>query len=290
MKRIHYTMIKDSFWQLITLYTAIIIAIALGFLSPYARYFNILAIVIAIIGFITLKETTNKHAYHKSILIILLLAIFVIRIIPYFSTSVPLGYDPGIYKYGFEDGLQNRDGWILEGGQEPGFLYLTKLFSFLPTDFYLKQLFILVIVLLGFALYLATKEYFNERTALYTLAFYAFSLIQFKTFWYLYYKNVLGLALIFFALYFLLKKKPILFVLFAGFSGAVHRPSFYIFGISYFIYTFIQPYAKKTYDMQQLKINILQGVGILAVMLVFYIGDFFQAITSIFPCWLCTSF
>lgn len=282
------------------IYTAIIFLVAIGFLSKYSLQFNLFAIIVGLFGAFSLKDKKSKEInkkLHYFLLISGLILIFLIRIIPYFFTNIPLGYDPGIYKYGIEKGLENKDKWILEGGMEPGFLYLMQPFKlFFSTDFILKYLFVFFCVLLGFSAYLVAKEYFNEKAALISLFVFAFSLVQFKTFWFLYYKNVIGMSTMLFSLYFLKKyekkqkkKDLMLFILFAGLTGAIHRPTFYIFGLSYFFYAFISPYENKKYNFKLLKKNIIFGVLILLIFFLFYIGDFFSAITSTLP-WIARGF
>ncbi len=295
------SILQDSFYQLLAVYTLIVFIIALGFLSKYSLQFNILAIIIGIIGALSLKGEIYPRKIdkklHYSLLFVGLLLIFIIRIIPYFFTSIPLGYDPGMYKYGIEHGLENKDRWILNGGMEPGFLYLMEAFKlFFSSDFILKYLFIFFCVLLGWAIYLVSKEYFNEKTALFSLFIYALSLIQFKTFWFLYYKNVIGMATMLFSFYFLKRyekeNKPFfkwLFIIFGALTGIIHRPTFYIFGLSYFFYALISPYKYKKYDRKLLVNNILSGIIIIVLALLFYIKDFLPAITSILP-WVAKGF
>ncbi|MEK6883521.1 MAG: hypothetical protein AABY22_28090, partial [Nanoarchaeota archaeon] len=235
------SILKNSFWQLITLYTLIIVLVLFGIFSKYALQFNILAIVIGIIGAFSLKDSQEiklNKKIHYILLAIGLILIIVLRIIPYLNNSIPLGYDPGLYKYGIENGLQNKDDWILRGGMEPGFLYLMSFFkAFLSTDFILTYLLIGFCILLGLGVYFVSKEYFNKTTALIAVFIYAFSLIQFKTFWYMYYKNIIGMMLMLFSFYFLKKYEWLdkkiwnyLFIISAGLLGAIHRPTFYIFG------------------------------------------------------------
>lgn len=293
--------LKNSFWQLTIVYTIIILLVLFGFLSKYSLQFNILAIVIGIIGAITLKKEKKEiklnKKLHYTLLVIGLLIILLVRIIPYFFTSVPLGYDPGLYKYGIEHGLVEKQTWILQGGMEPGFLYLMQPFTFLfSTDHILTYIFIMFCLLLGIAIYFISKEYFNKTTSLIAVFIYALSLIQFRAFWYLYYKNIIGMTTMLFAFYFLRKheltqrkKFKWLFILFGALTGTIHRPTFYIFGLSYFIYAFVSPYATKKYNWKTLKENIISGVLILAISTLFYIGDFFQAITAALP-WVAQGF
>ncbi|TSC73877.1 MAG: hypothetical protein G01um101448_486 [Parcubacteria group bacterium Gr01-1014_48] len=112
---------------------------------------------------------------------------------------------------------------------------------------------------------------------------------KFKTFWYLYYKNVIGLSLMLFSMFFLKRYENsekklflILFIVLGGLVLTVHRPTFYIFGIFYFIYALVSPYKEK-YDYKRLKLNFISGVLILLIGLLFYLGSFLPAITTILP-------
>ncbi|MDP1728794.1 MAG: glycosyltransferase family 39 protein, partial [archaeon] len=292
--------LKNSFWQLITIYTAIVVLIALGFLSKYSIQFNILAIIIGIIGAFSLnkeKDIKLNKKFHYILLAIGIILILILRIIPYLNNSIPLGYDPGLYKYGIEHGLENKDLWILQGGMEPGFLYAMQAFTLLfSTEFILKYLLIGFCIMLGLAIYFVSKEYFNKTTALISVFIYAFSLIQFKAFWFMYYKNIVGMSLMLFSFYFLRKYQNTqnktfswLFIILAGLTGAIHRPTFYILGLSYFIYAFISPYSAKRYNCRLLLRNILFGIAIITIAGIFYIGDFFPAITNVLP-WVAHGF
>lgn len=292
--------LKTSFWQLLIIYSLIVLAVALGFFSKYSIQFNLFAIILGVIGAFSLKEEKSKKLnkkIHYFLLLLGIILIFTIRVIPYFFTDIPLGYDAGLYKYGIEKGLQNKDKWILEGGMEPGFLYLMQPFKlFFSTDFILKYLFVFFCALLGFSIYLVGREYFNEKAGLISLFIFAFSLIQFKTFWFLYYKNIIGLSLMLFSIYFLkrsqktkTKLNKILFIIFGGLTGAIHRPTFFIFGLSYFFYAFISPYENKKYNKSILTENIISGIFILIVFFAFYLGDFLPAIVAILP-WVANGF
>jgi len=292
--------LKKTFWQLILIYSILIVAIALGFMWKFSLQFHIFAIVISILG-ITLIEThenwendekpLNKKV-HYALFALAILLIFSLRAIPYLNQSIPLGYDTGIYKYGIEHGLANLDHWIIKGGLEPGFLYLMNSISLIfSTQVILTWLLILFCVILGLGVYLVIKEFSDRDTALIGMLIYAFSIIQYKTFEYLYYKNILGMILILFSIYFLrkyektyLKKHLLGFIIAGGLIGAVHRPSFYIFGLSYFFYAFISPYnfENKEYDKTKFLRNLIMGAAMIAIALLFYIGKFWPAATNMF--------
>lgn len=293
--------LKSSFYQLLAVYTFLVLLISLNLFWKYSLQFQIFALIISILGItiITKKDELTKKSFpkwiHYSLFALAILLIILFRTMPYISSSIPLGYDTGIYKYGIEYGLQNLDQWILQGGHEPLFLYLMEPLKLLfSSQFILTGLFIGFCILLGIAIYFVTKEFFNKQTALIALLIYAVSSIQFLTFTYMYYRNIIGLSLALFSIYFLKKseknKKFIwLFILFGGLLGAMHRPTFYIFGLSYFFYALISPYKNKIYNVPLLKNNILWGIGILAIAGLFYTGKFRQAILVVLP-WVAEGF
>ena len=290
--------IENSFYQLMVVYSLVVILIALGTVSRFALQFHIFAFIIALFGIsiISKKElddTQLSKKLHYLLFTLAILFIIFLRFLPYLINGfdVPLGYDAGLYKYGIESDLDALDQWILNGGMEPGFLYLMKpLTSVFSTDFILVWLLIAFSVILGVAIYLFSREYFNKEVALVALIIFALSLVQIKVFAFMYYKNIIGLSLMLFSLYFLRRyesnKKTLMLVLFivlAGFLGAVHRPTFYIFGLSYFFYAFLSPWKDKKYDLKRMGISVLSGVIILIISSSFYIGEFWPAITSVLP-------
>jgi len=272
------TTLKNSFYQLIGIYTLVILLISLGLFWKYSFQFHFLGLIIGILGITIIskkEELKLNKKLHYSLLTFGLLLTFIVRFIPYLNNKIPLGYDAGIYKYGIEFGLKNLDNWILRGGLEPGFLYLISFLKlFLTSQFILTYLLILFTVLLGFIIYLTTKEFYSKEAGLISLFIYCFSIIQFKAFWYMYYKNIIGMCLALLAIYFLKKDKRVLFILTGGILGSIHRPTFYIFGLSYLVYTILQT--------KKLKYNIINGVLILATASVFYLGKFKDSILIMF--------
>lgn len=291
---------QHTFYYLLVVYTIFVLLIAFGVLHKFTFHFHILAFILAIVGISVLptklEEKKINKKYHYLVLAIIILLTLAFRTIPYLDNSVPLGYDPGLYKYGIESGLENKDAWILSGGMEPGFLYLMQpIKAFFSSQFILTGLFIFFTLVLGFAVYLFTRELTNARAALFSTLIYALSIVQFKAFWYLYYKNILGLALMLFSMYFLIRyektdRKPFLalFIILGGLILTIHRPTFYIFGISYFLYAIISPY-KKTYNFKELRNNVLAGIAIIIIGGLFYLGQFSPAITGALP-WVAQGF
>lgn len=296
--------LKNSFYQLLTIYSFLIILIAIGLFWKYSLQFHVLALFIALFGVLILHKeqlssiNLNKKL-HYSLFCLAVFFIIFLRTIPYFNNSIPLGYDAGIYKYGIEKGLIQLDNWILNGGHEPGFLYLMEFFKlFFSIDFILTYLLIIFCAVLGLGVYFLVKQYSDKTTGLIALFLYSFSIVQYKAFSMMYYRNILGMILILFSLYFLKKyemhknkKSLIYFIILSGLILSIHRPSFYIFGLSYFFYVFINPidFQKKSYDKNKLFFNFLIGIAIILVGSLFYLGKFQQALFVVLP-WVAQGF
>jgi hypothetical protein len=56
--------------------------------------------------------------------------------------------------------------------------------------------------------------------------------------------------------------------------GSIHRPTFYIFGLGYFLFSIFSPYKNKSYNFRQLQKNILYGILIILIAGLFYLGNF----------------
>lgn len=284
MKQKLQIILRSSFFQLLLIYTILIILINISLFWKFTIHMEVFALIIGILGIFiinnqenTLKILENKKIYY-SLLAIGLILIFIIRAIPYINNQIPLGYDTGMYKYAIEFGLKNLDNWVFQG-VEPGFLYFMSIFKFFfSTQFILTWLFIIFNVLLGFSIYLVSREYFNKKVALISLFIYAFSIIQFKVFELMYYKNILGLILFLFSIYLLKKQKIFPFIISGIALAGIHRPTFYLFGLSYLLYSFTSPYSNKSYNLKKLLINTISGLIILLGGSVFYLGQFSQAI------------
>ncbi|MBU0467301.1 MAG: glycosyltransferase family 39 protein [Nanoarchaeota archaeon] len=205
---------RSSFWQLLVVYAALVVLISLNLFWKYTLHFEIFAVVIAVIGAYALRELDDNGKkdkvkaarWHYLLLVIGIVLIIGLRVVPYLDNSIPLGYDAGIYKYGIESFAEkgfNVDSWV-KGAFTPGFLYLMfVLCKVFGSGAILTWLFIGFNLLLGVSVYLVGKEYFNKRVGVIAFLLYAVSVIQFKVFTYMYYKNIIALSFMLFALYFL---------------------------------------------------------------------------------------
>src|SRR3989344_323067 len=282
------SILKSTFWQLAVVYSVFVILISVNLFWKYTLHFEIFAVLLGIIGWFLIEngEKENKMEFNKylhySLFVLAIVLIFVFRFVPYASNQIPLGYDAGIYKYGIENFFENgfgMDKWV-KGALEPGFLYFMFVMKlFFSTDFILTWLLILFSIFLGISVYFFAKEYFNKGTGIIALLIYSVSAIQFKVFELMYYKNIIALSLLLWSLWFLKRNNRLMFISFAVLVGIFHRPTFFIFGLSYIIFVLCRVIFVKKEDGKNRWIKeIIDGLIILDLSLVFYIGFIEEAI------------
>ncbi|KCZ70620.1 hypothetical protein ANME2D_02641 [Candidatus Methanoperedens nitroreducens] len=274
--------IRASLYQLLIIYAILVFLAGLGTISKYTLHFEIFALVLAVFGALSIRKENkdNNEIKFPPVLIILpFIIILVSRIIPYLNNSIPLGYDPGIYKYVMETYLEslpdlpkeNTDLWM-RSWSPPGLFVITDLLYLIGFDTHsiLTWVFIFFELLLGLGIYVTASRFFGKGTGILSLFIYSISITQYKVFWYMYYKNVVALFIMLIALYFLRSRKYLPFILTASFVGAVHRPTFMIFGLIYLGYIIS---CRKEYIK-----NVLAGAIILALTLTFYTQNIREAI------------
>src|SRR3989344_2307704 len=172
--------VQSSFFQLLFVYTFIVLIISMNLIYRYSFHLEVLALFLGVISFFIINsletKQTDKYIHYFFIIFSFVLIIF-FRLVPYINNSIPIGYDAGIYKYIIEHGA-NYDEWILQG-TEPGFLYLMvflgKIFS---SQFLLVSGLIFFCIILAGAIFLTTRAYFNDFTAIIAVLIYSLSTIQ----------------------------------------------------------------------------------------------------------------
>lgn len=263
--------LKNTFWQLVVVYAILIALISFNLFQKYTLHFEIFALIVGLLGIIAIGKNSFPQEMNKKLHYLLLgigiILIIGLRVLPYLSSGVPLGYDTGIYKYGIDSFSQkgfNVDTWV-KSAFTPGFLYLMfALKNIFSSEFILIWLFILFNLILGLSVYSCTKEYFGKRAGIIAFLLFAVSVIQFKVFSFMYYKNILGLIFMLWALVFLKREKRLWFVVSAVFLGLMHRPTFFIFGLAYIGFV--------AYNWKAWKVNLRDGFLILILTGIGYIG------------------
>jgi hypothetical protein len=171
-----------------------------------------------------------------------------IRLLPLTHSSIPLGYDPGFYKYTIELYYHNLPHipeaglaeWIKQMYPQGLFLlsdalYITGGITAIDNISYLFPLLGALVVL---PLFVLTRSMFGLRAGVIAAILYAISYTQYSAFTMLYFKNVLGIMFLLLAIYALEKKKDGLMALMFAALGIFHRPEFLIFAlilVPYFI-------------------------------------------------------
>lgn len=197
----------------------------------------------------SLTPKTTKLLLASSIVILLLLRI------TFLSQSEFSGYDSGLYKFFFEENQKS----LQTNGEFSQITFFDKMYplgssifgvillkSFLTSEVVVNFSMIFLEILLLFMMFVTLRLYFNETIASISCLLCSISLTQFQVFWYVYYKNIFGLFLIFLSLYFLKKNKHSLMILSGGLLAGIHRPSFFLFGLVYFL-EFLQYRTKKLF-------------------------------------------
>ena len=266
-----------SYIQLLILYTFMVTLLYFEKIPFSVLNFELFAFILGVMGLLYINEK-NDIEISQYLPIIPILFILVTRIIPYIDNRIPLGYDAGIYKYIFEiyfDALPNianeLDPWIKSGFPIGIFILGNVLYLFnINTQLLLIPLFISMEFILALSVYTLSKRFFGREVAIVALILFSVSLVQFQTFWYLYYKNVVGLILMLLGIYFYESKKYIPFILTAGVLGSIHRPTFLIFGLSFIVLVLLA--------RRNLLRNVSIGIAILSITLFFYIETYKEAI------------
>ncbi|MBN2880934.1 hypothetical protein JXM83_02670 [Candidatus Woesearchaeota archaeon] len=237
---------------------------------------------VALMGLVLWFIMRDKSFSHVSIpswlVIVALVVTLFTRIYWYFFSPVPLGYDPGWYKFVFDHPF--AENWVKS--------VFPLLFSLLGSFFSLifgsanvvKWGIVILSVGLCYAFYYFLSKMFNNSVGVLSALLYSVSYTMYKVFWWNYIKNILGMILLLAALYFLLKKDSrILTVLFGGLLGGIHRPAALIFGVIYVAY----------FLYHRRKVVFVDGILIILLMLLFNIdripefclGPFMGYVTSL---------
>lgn len=270
--------IKTSFYQLLIIYTVLVFLGSLAVVSSYTLHFEIFALILAVLG-VCILDSKSEIKMPYVLMLISFVIILTFRILPYLNNDTPLGYDPGIYKYVMEAYQQNLpdipveniDLWVRRGF-EPGLFIITDLLYLIGFDTraILTWFFIFFDLLLGLSIYVAAGRFFGKNVGILSLLVYSISIVQFKVFSYMYYKNVVALFVMLIAFYLFKSGKYLPFILTSAFVGALHRPTFLILGSVYVVYIVA--------NRKEFVRNALSGVAILAIALTFYLPNIKEAI------------
>lgn len=195
------------------------------------------------------------------------LALVATRVVAFIHWGeAPFGYDTGIYLRGFEmfaNGIEHNTLSL--------FGYLFALIGWSPVQL-MTFGYVAVNILLGLAVYAATKEITNNTLfGIAALFVFALSLAQYEAFAWMFYRMMFSLVFLF-ATISLLAKRSWLAILTGAMIGILHPAVFLLFSIGYlltiFIQMFIDRYQKNNIMMESFMFFVFVGVSILALTLI----------------------
>jgi len=218
------------------------------------------------------------------------LALGLRRVRPYFSSSIPLGYDPGIYLAIFQDYsqlLRNFDRSLLgeRNKHEPLIWFFAAILwkAWVSNDRLITRGIGIASLLPGIILFFL---FYKKNTAWWSLAAILFriSIPQYEAFYRAYFKQILGLSVLLLVLFFLAKKKAILFGFTILILVLLHRHTALFAIVSSLIYLIVQAVREK--KMPRKFIMVFGGAAVIS--LIFYIPLRSKLITDGFPALIST--
>lgn len=236
---------STSYVQLCMIFVVAVLLKELNIIPSYFLNFRLFAYILPLFSIPALmkleKSSYSKVSHIWPILLFLCVIIFLVRLIPYFHTVVPLGYDPGFYKYTIELYSNNLPDipenslphWVKEMYPQGLFILTDLLYIFggFDANLLFKLFFPFLCAFLILPLFVLTRHLFDDRTAIIASFLYTLSYTQYTMFTFLYFKNVIGLMFLLLAIYLLEKKKYIPLILIYAGLGIYHRPEFLLFSL-----------------------------------------------------------
>lgn len=236
--------IELSYLQLVIIFLLLALLRELKVLDfpIYYQYF-ILVLPLFALPHLLSREKSDEIGVRGALIIVLVIFVFalLLRFVPLMKSSVPLGYDPGFYKYtmDFYAGALPRipeadlASWIKEMYPQglPLLTDLTHVVAGADAMDIIRYFFPFIGALLAFPVFMVTRNIFGPRAGIIAAVLYAVSYTQFEVFTYFYLKNVLGLLFLLLAIYALDKEKYLLMTLAFAALGIFHRPEFLLFAL-----------------------------------------------------------
>jgi len=150
------------------------------------------------------------------------------RLIPYFFSSVPTGYDAGIYLNIFKLSSFVPD-WLAGSYYTALFNVMAPFVKLFPDpSILLIPLQLCSAIFLFWCLNWAIKTTMNKEQRIFTLFLFSVSAIQFRMYWFYYVKNMFALGFVLLFLGALARKKYLAATLFCILVGLIHLPTFFI--------------------------------------------------------------
>lgn len=189
---------------------------------------------------------------------------------PFSLSSAPLGFDTGLYRYEFMRSIQALPGYVSQ--LFVGFPLVTNVFALsgFGVDFLLKEFYVGLVLLLGGIVYVVSREEHGKEAALLALFLFSTSLVQWKLFEMVLFKQLLALSFILYSLM-LLSKRSYWSVLPLGFLVLLQPLDVFLVGVAFVLWSVFQIRN----DESRRFLGVLSGVGVLGIALVLWMNPDF---------------
>lgn len=212
------------------------------------------------------------------------------RVFPYFSSMIPLGYDPGVYRGIYTAYLhlaprfhfgQTVPYWIMH---EPlrGILSVVVSKLWISIDIFLTFWLWFFSILGWFFIFLILKKY-SKRAALFAMMLFWTSIIQYHAFALCYYKQIIGIDFILLLLYLRDHKKYRTSIPFLIALVLLHRTTTLYLGATSFLYILLQFLITKKINFKFISIWMISGIvwiSLYGPLFPRLITDFFQPLMT----------
>lgn len=258
-----------------------------GFLIPDNFNMWLIAIILGILGLALIRDADTGLKLPIALLVIAVAFALLVRLFPYSENSIPLGYDPGLYKRVFEDPMGEGVGIY----PLPFSLLMAGISQIFGMGFTLTVVFLVLSASTAFAIYLVGKSMYSKEAGIAAALFFAVSLAQYDAFVLNYYKNVFGIIALLFSYLLFDRSKRVdwLFILVGVIIAGMHQLALAVFGLTYIGYFLLNI---RKYKFRELSAMVINGVLILLFTLLtnydradtYIFGqatDFFGSVTTI---------
>jgi len=263
--------VYNSYFHLLVIFIISIFLYKVGIIQSYQIHFIYFALILGVFG-LALFKGKGKIKIPVILLYVALVLIIVLRIIPFIGNSVPLGYDPGLYKHSFENPFSQDWGTHVMPLLFSLVFYVLNLI--LGSQFLLTFGLVILSSLVGYIIYYVLSKKFNKNVGVIAILIYLVSIAQFQTFWWNYIKNICGIGLLVLSYLYFDDNKKINWklILIGGMIAGFHRPAFLIFGLSYLIYVVLDI---KNFKSLKFRNAVVNGILIIVLALLFNIDRVF---------------
>jgi hypothetical protein len=258
--------IRGSYFHLLAVFLLAVFLVSFTILPPWRYNLLFLAVVLGAFG-IALQPKGAVRIPVWLLWVALALAL-VVRILPYLDQSVPLGYDPGMYKFVFDHPF--ADEWTKGAFPLLFVLVLSGLSFVLGTWFVMIPLYIGLSAAGVLVFYYVLAKLFDRNVGILGAMLFAVSIAQYQNYWFYYYKNVIGiLILVVSFLYFERRGINGHLIVIGGLLAGTHQVAFFLFGLTYFVFVMVK-------HEEDFKNRIITGVLIILLALLVNIDRMYE--------------